>query len=173
VKSTNFTWLAGLKYVLQFLKEGWRCIIYFCLTELFWGSGFGLMLMREGPYGGWLWVLNTAACRVGGVIMRSKGRMGWGFGKISGGARESFLAKLELRWVMARKLDSGLTCAVGIKPSRSLFHTCSVWPDLRKLSWQTIWISLVSLISGMLTFLEQVPIGWWISLPRSPICCIP
>jgi len=47
------TWLVGLRCVLQFLKEGCGCGIYFCLTELFWGSGLGAMLMRERPYGGW------------------------------------------------------------------------------------------------------------------------
>jgi hypothetical protein len=84
VKSSNFTWLASLRCALQFLKEGWGSEIYFCLTELFWGSGFGAMLMRERPYGWWLWILNTVASGVGGVLMRSMSRMGWSFEKYEG-----------------------------------------------------------------------------------------
>jgi hypothetical protein len=32
--------------------------------------------MRERPFGGWLWIINMATRRVGGVQMRSMGHMG-------------------------------------------------------------------------------------------------
>jgi hypothetical protein len=44
-------------------------------VELFWGSGFVTMLMRE-VFGGWLWTLNMAVLEDGYVPMRSLGRMG-------------------------------------------------------------------------------------------------
>jgi hypothetical protein len=31
--------------------------------------------MRERPYGGWLWILNKAVLRMGGVLMKFMGRM--------------------------------------------------------------------------------------------------
>lgn len=54
--------------------------------------------------------------------------------EISEGAGESFLAILDLMWVTTPKLDSGMTCGVGIRSSRLLSQTCLVWLDLRKLS---------------------------------------
>jgi hypothetical protein len=51
------------------------------------------------------------------------------------------------------KIISDMMCGVRIKPSRSLFGTCQIWPNLRKLSWETVWISLMPLISEILTFL--------------------
>jgi hypothetical protein len=44
--------------------------------------------------------------------------MGWGFGKISGGVGGSFLAILDLWWVMALNLSFEMTYGAGIKPSR-------------------------------------------------------
>jgi hypothetical protein len=38
---------------------------------------------------------------VGSALMRFMGRLGWGYGKISRGAGESFLVIPELRWKMA------------------------------------------------------------------------
>jgi hypothetical protein len=122
------------------------------------------MHMRERPYGGWLWILDMVTHEVSGFFRRSMGCMGLGLGKISGGAGESFLVTLDLRWIMAPKLDFGMTRGEGIKASRLVFRTYSVLPNLRKLPWHTIWISLVPLINEMLTFLEQLIIGRWISL---------
>jgi hypothetical protein len=55
---------------------------------------------------------------VGSVLMRFMGRMEWGYGRISGGIGESFLLILDLRSMMALELDFGMTCGVGIRPSR-------------------------------------------------------
>jgi hypothetical protein len=45
--SSNSTCLAGLRFVLRSLKEGWSP------TELLWRSGFSVMFMRERSCGGW------------------------------------------------------------------------------------------------------------------------
>ena len=50
--------------------------------------------------------------------MRFMGCVEWGFRRISGEVRESFLVILDLRLVMAPGLDSGMTSGVGIRPSR-------------------------------------------------------
>jgi hypothetical protein len=60
---------------------------------------------------------------VGGAQMTSMGHTRWDFGKMSGGAVKSFLVILDLRWVIALKLDSSMRSSVGIKPSMSLFLT--------------------------------------------------
>jgi len=114
VISSNFIWLASLKCVLRSLKKGWGSVIYFCSSEGCWGSDFGIMFMfmRERPYGRWLWILNMAACGMGGVLIRFIG--------------QSFLIILDMRSMMAPKLDFGMTCDVGIMPSRQLCRTCSV-----------------------------------------------
>jgi len=75
VKRSNLIWLVGLR----------GFVIYFCSTELFCGSSFGIMFMREKLHGGWLWILNMAACGVGGFQMRFMGRMWWNYGRILGG----------------------------------------------------------------------------------------
>jgi hypothetical protein len=124
VISSNFIWLASLKCVLRSLKKGWGSIIYFCSSERCWGSDFGIMFMfmreRERPYGRWLWILNMAACGMGGVLIRFMGCMGWGYGTISEGVGRSFLIILDMRSMMYPKLDFGMTCDVGIMPSRQL-----------------------------------------------------
>jgi hypothetical protein len=61
VKSSNFTWLAGLRFVLQYLKEGWGFEIYLCSTGLFWGSSCSATFVREIPFRG-LWILNILPC---------------------------------------------------------------------------------------------------------------
>jgi hypothetical protein len=61
-----------------------------------------------------------AACGMGGVLMRSMGRMGLVFGKTSRGPGRSFLNKLVLRWGMVRRLDLGMTYGVGIRPGLGL-----------------------------------------------------
>jgi hypothetical protein len=114
----KFHLVSWSKVCSRSLKEGWGSIIYFRSTELCWGSGFGVMFMRERPYGGWLWILNMVARGVGGVLMRFMGRMGWGLWKNIRRGWGSFLVTLDLRLVMAPKLDSGMTCGVGIRPSR-------------------------------------------------------
>jgi hypothetical protein len=47
----------------------------------------------------------------------------WGgaYGRISGEVGMSFLVILDLRSVMAPKLDYGMTCGVGIIPAMQLF----------------------------------------------------
>jgi len=55
---------------------------------------------------------------VGGVLMRFICRMRWVCGKISGGVGGSFLAILDLWWVMALTLSFEMTYGAGIKPSR-------------------------------------------------------
>lgn len=102
------------------------------------------MHMRERPYGGWLWILDMVTHEVSGFLGRSMGFMGLGLGKILGEAGESFLVTLDLRWVMAPKIDFGMMRGEGIIASRLFFRTYSVLPHLRKLPWHTIWISSVS-----------------------------
>jgi hypothetical protein len=50
VKSSSFTWFAGLRCVLRYPKEGWEFGICLCPAKFFWGSGFSAMFMRERPY---------------------------------------------------------------------------------------------------------------------------
>jgi hypothetical protein len=59
------------------LKEGWRFVIYFRSMECCWGSGFGVMFVREMPYRRLLGILNMVACGVGGVLIMFMGHMGW------------------------------------------------------------------------------------------------
>jgi len=101
VKSSNFTCLASLgvysdllgKWLCRYahLREAlWRAVVYskYC-------SAWGEWCSNEvhGLYGVRLW---KNIKRVGG----------------------SFLVILDLRWVTAQKLDSGMTYGVEIKPSR-------------------------------------------------------
>jgi hypothetical protein len=50
-----------------------------------------------------------------GVQMRFIGRIGWVMEKYQEGM-EVLSSILDLRWVMAPRLDSGMTCSVGIRP---------------------------------------------------------
>ena len=97
MRSSNFTWLAGLRYLLQSMNEGWGSGIYLCSTKLFWRTGFGAILARERPYVGCLWIIKYDGAWGGGVQMRSMGPMRCGFDKISGGVEGSFLIKQDLR----------------------------------------------------------------------------
>jgi hypothetical protein len=45
----------------------------------------------------------------------------WGFEKILGDAGERFLSIVDLKWVKALKLNSKMTCDVGIKPQNRFF----------------------------------------------------
>lgn len=110
--SSNFIWFAG---ALRSLKEGWGSIIYFHSTECTWGSGFGVMFVRERPYGRWLWILNMAAW-VGWCSNEVHGAYGVGLGRISGGFGGSFTVTLDLMLVMVLELNSGMMCGVGIRP---------------------------------------------------------
>jgi hypothetical protein len=101
VKSSYITWLVGLRCVLR-SQEGWQFEI--CL--------------RERPFRGWLGTVHIAVLGEGGVPMRFMSCIGWGFGKISGGVVGSFLAILDLWWVMALKLSFGMTYGAGTKPLR-------------------------------------------------------
>jgi hypothetical protein len=56
----------------------------------------------------------------------------------------SFQVILDLTSVMALKLDSNMTCGVGVKPSRLVFWTCSIWPVVRMPSWHIISSFLVT-----------------------------
>jgi hypothetical protein len=118
VKSSNSTWLASLRCVLQFLKEGWG----------FWN----LLLFNRALLGKWLWRYAHEREALWRVVVDSKYGSAWGgwcsnevhgsygvglWKNIRRGWR-SFLVILDLRWVTAPKLDSGMTCGVGIKPSR-------------------------------------------------------
>jgi hypothetical protein len=69
---------------------------------------FGVMFMRERSYGGWLWIINMAACGVCGVQMRFMGHLGWGYERTSRGDIERFVVILDLTSVIAPKLDSGM-----------------------------------------------------------------
>jgi hypothetical protein len=126
------------------------------------------MFMRERPYGGWLWILNLAVRRVDGVLMRFMGRLGWGFGRISGSFGGSFLVILDSRSVMTPNLDSGIMSSLDKALKASFLDLVSL-PLVRMLQWQIFWRFLVTLFSGMLTFLKWLTIGRWIPLP--PICC--
>ena len=70
-----------------------------------------------------------------------------------------FFVILYLRSMMSSRLDSGMTCCVGIMPSRQLFQTCSFWPVVRILQWLIFWSFLVTLLNRILAFLEQLMIG--------------
>jgi hypothetical protein len=80
-----------------------------------------------------MWILNMATRDVGGVQKRSMSHMGWGFRRISRGAEGSFLLILDLRSMIAPKLDFDIMCGVGSMPSRQIFRICSVWPVVRML----------------------------------------
>jgi hypothetical protein len=56
-----------------------------------------------------------AARGAGGVLMRFMGCMGWVMEKYQEGLGV-FLVILGLRWEMDPRLDSGMTCGVGISP---------------------------------------------------------
>jgi hypothetical protein len=55
----------------------------FACIQLGYFREVALALMRERPFGGWLWTLNMAVLWEGGVPMRSMGCTGWGFKKVS------------------------------------------------------------------------------------------
>jgi hypothetical protein len=61
-----------------------------------------------------------AARRVSGVLMMFTGRMGGDYRRISGGVGRCFLVIPDLRCEMALRLDSVLTCGVGIRPLKKL-----------------------------------------------------
>jgi hypothetical protein len=103
LKSSNFTWLVGLRCILQSLKKGWRFGICLCSIELFWGSGFGAVFMREA-----LWWCSNEVHGSHEVGLWKNFKRGWG----------SFLAILDSRLVMAPKFDFDMMCGVGIKFSR-------------------------------------------------------
>jgi hypothetical protein len=65
---------------------------------------------------------------------------------------ESFLFVLDLRSVIAPKLDYGITCIAGTRLSRQPIQNCPVWLVARMILWQIFWSSLFTLIDGMLTF---------------------
>lgn len=70
-------------------EGGLGSIICFCSTKLFWESGFGIMFMKDRPFGKWLWILNMVERGVGSVQMRSishKGVVLWK--NIKRGSRE-------------------------------------------------------------------------------------
>jgi hypothetical protein len=90
VMSSTFIWLASLRCVLQFLKQGWGTVIYFHSTEHFWRSGIGVMFMKYMPYGRWLLIVNMAACVMVGVLMM----LAWGFGRILGRGWGNFFYSL-------------------------------------------------------------------------------
>jgi hypothetical protein len=66
------------------------------------------MGLRQRLGGEWCWT------RVGSVLMSLLGRMGWGYGIILGGARESSQVIPDLRWEIALRLVFGMICGVGI-----------------------------------------------------------
>jgi len=63
---------------------------------------------------------------VNGVQMRSMGRTGWGYEKISRGDGENSLIIPDLRWEMALRLDFGMVYGAGIKLLKKLFWICIV-----------------------------------------------
>jgi hypothetical protein len=74
----------------------------------------GYVHEREAWWRLW-WISNLAVHGVGGVLMSLLGRMGWSYGRISGGVRRCFLVMPDLRWEMASRLDFGMIW-VGIRP---------------------------------------------------------
>jgi hypothetical protein len=97
--------------------------------------------------------------------------LGCGYERTSGGDMESFVVILNLRSVMAPKFDSGMISSVGMTLK-------AAFPDLfslaccKPLQWQVIWRFLVTLINGMLTFIER-PMTWRrIPLSHCSISCI-
>lgn len=79
-QSSSITWLTGQRCVIRSQEVGgskFACIQTGYFREV------ALALMRERPFGGWLWTLNMAGLWEGGVPMRSMGCTGWGFKKVS------------------------------------------------------------------------------------------
>ena len=56
-------------------KGVWGIEICSCSTKFFWGSGYGVMLMGERPYGDWKWTLTMVVSGVEGALMESMGNV--------------------------------------------------------------------------------------------------
>jgi hypothetical protein len=62
----------------------------------------------------WWWILNIEVRGEGGVLASLLGRMEWVYGRILGKAGGRSVDTSDFKWVMVPRLDSGMTCGVGI-----------------------------------------------------------
>jgi len=111
--------------------------IWLCFNKVlkipFWENGYVAICMKERLGGELWWILNMTACKMGVVLIRFLGWMGWGYRRISGGVWECFPVIPNLRCEMAPRLDSGKARGVVFRPLRKLFRIYIVLLALRML----------------------------------------
>jgi hypothetical protein len=67
--SISIIWLIGSRYVPLSSLVVWASAMWLFLTRLYWGSGFGDMLLNQCPYGVGLLIANMVANGGDGVLI--------------------------------------------------------------------------------------------------------
>jgi hypothetical protein len=131
----------------------WIRYLLFYLIEFFWGSGFGIMFMRERPYRGCLWIINMAAS---GVWFSNEVHGSFGVGPWKNIRKEwgEFSSHTIFEVSDGSKIRFWHDMWCGDKALKAAFPDLFKLAHCKGLKWQIIWRFLLTLINGMLTFLE-------------------